>query len=26
MGLSIDGGRIEFFHRWRLLQARKPPR
>jgi len=25
MGLSIAGGRIEFFHRWRLLRARKPP-
>lgn len=24
MGLSIDNGRIAFFHRWRLLSARKP--
>jgi ubiquinone/menaquinone biosynthesis C-methylase UbiE len=24
MGLSISDGRIEFFHRWRLLRARKP--
>jgi hypothetical protein len=25
MGLSIVGGRVEFFHRWRLLRASKPP-
>ena len=25
MGLSMHDGRIEFFHRWRLLRARKPP-
>ncbi len=25
MGLSVKDGRIEFFHRWRLLRARKPP-
>jgi ubiquinone/menaquinone biosynthesis C-methylase UbiE len=25
MGLSINGGRIEFFHRWRLVRAHKPP-
>jgi ubiquinone/menaquinone biosynthesis C-methylase UbiE len=24
MGLAIQDGRIVFFHRWRLLQARKP--
>jgi ubiquinone/menaquinone biosynthesis C-methylase UbiE len=24
MGLSIKNGQIEFFHRWRLLRARKP--
>jgi ubiquinone/menaquinone biosynthesis C-methylase UbiE len=24
MGLSLDSGRIEFFHRWRLLRATKP--
>jgi hypothetical protein len=24
MGLSIQEGRIVFFHRWRLLRARKP--
>jgi ubiquinone/menaquinone biosynthesis C-methylase UbiE len=24
MGLSIDGNRIVFFHRWRLVRARKP--
>jgi ubiquinone/menaquinone biosynthesis C-methylase UbiE len=24
MGLSIKGGRIVFFHRWRLVRARKP--
>ena len=24
MGLSINGARIEFFHRWRLLRAGKP--
>ena len=25
MGLVLRGGRVEFFHRWRLLQAHKPP-
>jgi len=25
MGLAISGGRVEFFHRWRLLRAAKPP-
>ena len=25
MGLSIENGQIVFFHRWRLLRARKPP-
>jgi ubiquinone/menaquinone biosynthesis C-methylase UbiE len=25
MGLSIQDGRIVFFHRWRLLRAAKPP-
>ena len=25
IGLSMRDGRIEFFHRWRLLRARKPP-
>jgi ubiquinone/menaquinone biosynthesis C-methylase UbiE len=24
MGLSMRDGRVEFFHRWRLLRARKP--
>jgi ubiquinone/menaquinone biosynthesis C-methylase UbiE len=24
MGLSLRDGRVEFFHRWRLLRARKP--
>jgi hypothetical protein len=24
MGLSIEGNRIVFFHRWRLVRARKP--
>ena len=24
MGLSIKGNRIVFFHRWRLVRARKP--
>lgn len=24
MGLAIHDGRVEFFHRWRLLRARKP--
>ena len=23
-GLSIDHGRVVFFHRWRLIKARKP--
>ena len=26
MGLAIKDGRIEFFHRWRLVRAKKPPR
>jgi ubiquinone/menaquinone biosynthesis C-methylase UbiE len=25
MGLAVVGGRVEFFHRWRLLRATKPP-
>jgi ubiquinone/menaquinone biosynthesis C-methylase UbiE len=25
MGLALHDGRVEFFHRWRLLQATKPP-
>jgi ubiquinone/menaquinone biosynthesis C-methylase UbiE len=24
MGLSLDGGKIRFFHRWNLIAARKP--
>jgi hypothetical protein len=26
MGLSLDGDRITFFHRWNLIAARKPAR
>jgi ubiquinone/menaquinone biosynthesis C-methylase UbiE len=25
MGLALRDGRVEFFHRWRLLRAHKPP-
>jgi hypothetical protein len=24
MGLSLDGDKIRFFHRWNLIAARKP--
>ncbi len=24
MGLSVDGEKIRFFHRWNLIAARKP--